>query len=404
MMTKQNLLTENEKAIVPLFRQAFRPLFLFGAFFSVIAILLWGLTISGHINNLNFVGNQLFWHSHEMIFGFVTAIVIGFLLTAVQNWTGQRAPHGRTLIFIVMLWLMGRLAMLFGADLSIWLVIGIDLSFLPVCAYLLAKPIVRAKQTKNLFFIPVLLLLTICNAFMYIGLMVERPDIQQTGSLSAVLLITLLMTVIGGRVIPMFTANGTQTSKVNNILWLDISALISVWLLFALHFFMLTSFLPSSILSVLFAISAILVFIRGFRWKIWITLRVPLLWSLHIGYWFIPLGLMMFSAHYAGLDIPYSVALHALTAGAMGSMILSMMSRVSLGHSGRSLTPKRLMSLAFMLIIVVGFIRTLLIWLLPAQLSLWLWVSILAWAAAYTLYTIIYFPVLTTPRPDGRPG
>ncbi|AFJ01268.1 NnrS protein involved in response to NO [Methylophaga frappieri] len=396
-------LSESEKAIVPLFRQAFRPLFLFGAAFSVIAMLLWGLIISGHIN-FQFVGNQLFWHSHEMIFGYVAAIVIGFLLTAVQSWTGQRAPHGKTLLVIVMLWLAGRLALLFGAGLPLWLVIAIDLSFLPVSAYLLANPILRAKQTKSLFFIPVLLLLTICNAVMYAGLVMERPDIQQTGSLSAVLLITLLMTVIGGRVIPMFTANGTQTSKVNNIAWLDKTALTSVWLLFALHFLMLTKLIPSNLLSLLFAVSAILVFIRGFRWKIWVTFRVPLLWSLHIGYWFIPLGLIMFSAYYAGLDMPYSVALHALTAGAMGTMILSMMSRVSLGHSGRSLTPKRLISLAFIFIIAVGLIRTLMIWLLPTQISFWLWFSVLAWATAYLLYIILYFPILTTPRPDGKPG
>jgi len=402
-MTKESQLSEQEKAIIPLFRQAFRPLFLFGASFSVIAMLLWGLVISGHLN-IEFVGNQLFWHSHEMIFGFVAAIIIGFLLTAVQSWTGQRAPHGNTLIIIVLLWLAGRLALLFGAGLPLWLVIATDLSFLPVSAWLLAKPILRAKQNKNLFFIPVLLLLTICNALMYAGLVMARPDMQQSGSLSAVLLITLLMTVIGGRVIPMFTANGTQTVKVNNIALLDKTALMSVWLLFALHFLMLTKFIPSIVLSVLFAIAAVLVFIRGFRWKIWITFNVPLLWSLHIGYWFISLGLAMFSAYYAGFEIPYSVALHALTAGAMGTMILSMMSRVSLGHSGRALTPKRVMSLAFLLIISVGLTRTLLIWLFPAQISFWLWLSVLAWATAYTLYVIIYSPILTTPRPDGKPG
>ena len=292
-MTKESQLSEQEKAIIPLFRQAFRPLFLFGASFSVIAMLLWGLVISGQLN-IEFVGNQLFWHSHEMIFGFVAAIIIGFLLTAVQSWTGQRAPHGTRLIIIVLLWLAGRLALLCGAGLPLWLVITIDLSFLPVSAWLLAIPILRAKQNKNLFFIPVLLFLTICNAFMYAGLVMARPDIQQAGSLSAVLLITLLMSVIGGRVIPMFTANGTQTAKVNNIAWLDKTALMSVWLLFALHFLMLTKFIPSIVLSVLFAIAAVLVFIRRFRWKIWITFHVPLLWSLHIGYWFISLGLAMF--------------------------------------------------------------------------------------------------------------
>ena len=402
-MIKASQLSEHEKAILPLFRQAFRPLFLLGASFSVIAMLLWGLVISGHLN-LEFVGNQLFWHSHEMIFGFVGAIIIGFLLTAVQSWTGQRAPHGNTLIIIVLLWLAGRLSLLFGSGLPLWLVISIDVSFLPVSAYLLAKPILKAKQTKSLFFIPVLLLLTICNGLMYTGLIMGHPDIQQTGSISAVLLITLLMAVIGGRVIPMFTANGTQTAKVSNIPWLDKTALASLWLLFAIHFLMLTKFIPSIIVSLLFAVSAVLVFTRGYRWKLWSTLDVPLLWSLHIGYWFIPLGLGMFAAYYAGLNIPFSVALHALTAGAMGSMILSMMSRVSLGHSGRSLTPKQLMSLAFLLLISVGLTRTLMIWLFPTHISFWLWFSVLAWILAYTLYVIIYFPILTSPRPDGKLG
>lgn len=400
---QSNELSTSEKAILPLFRQAFRPLFLFGACFSAIAILLWGFVINGHYE-LNFFGTSLFWHSHEMIFGFVAAIIIGFLLTAVQSWTGERAPHGQTLVIIALLWLAGRLVLLFGTALPLWLVMAIDLSFLPVSAYLLAKPILRAKQTRNLFFIPVLLLLTVCNALMYIGLATGQPDLQQSASLSAVLLITLLITVVGGRVIPMFTANGTQTQKVNNILWLDKYALISVWLLFALHFLALTSFIPSSVLSVLFGISAVLVFIRGFRWKIWLTFNVPLLWSLHIGYWFIPLGLILFSGYYAGLGISYSIALHALTAGAMGTMILSMMSRVSLGHSGRVLKPKQLITLAFSLIIAVGLTRTVLIGLWPDQIHFWLWLSVIGWAAAYAVYVIVYFPILTTPRPDGKPG
>lgn len=400
---KDSQLSEHERAILPLFRQAFRPLFLFGAIFSVLAMGLWGLMFSGHIT-LSVVGNPVFWHSHEMIFGFVMAIVIGFLLTAVQSWTGQRAPHGKSLGVIVMLWLAGRVVMLFGSDLPLWLVMIIDLSFLPVSAWLLAKPILQVKQQRNLFFIPVLLLLTACNALMFTGLLLDHPEMQRTGSLSAVLLITLLMTVIGGRVIPMFTANGTQTAKVPAIQWLDKAALANVWLLFALHFFMLTRFIPSIVLSVLFAIAAILVAVRGFRWKIWITFDVSLLWSLHIGYWFIPLGLGLFAAYYAGLNVPYSVALHALTAGAMGTMILSMISRVSLGHSGRALIPKRIMSWAFLLIIGVGFTRTMLVWLAPQQVTGWLWISVLAWMIAYALYVMIYFPVLTTPRPDGKPG
>lgn len=398
-----NELSESEKAILPLLRQAFRPFFLLGALFSIIAVLLWGFSLDGYYAPDVFA-DPLFWHSHEMLFGFVSAIVIGFLLTAVQTWTGQRAPHGKQLLFLVILWLAGRLMLMFGAGLPLWLVMLVDVSFLPVCAYLLAQPILRVKQRHNLIFIPILLLLTVCNALMYLGWLYHSPALVQTGSQSAVLLITLLMTVIGGRVIPMFTANGTRTARVNPVPWLDRAAVLSLWLLFALHLLTLVQFIPAPVLSVLFAIVAVLVFLRGVRWRIWVTFGVPLLWSLHIAYWFIPLGLLLFAGHHAGFDISYSVALHALTAGAMGNMILSMISRVSLGHSGRALKPNQLMSLAFMLIIAAGLSRTLLIWLFPDYTMSWLWIGVISWVVAYTLYVLIYLPILTTPRPDGKPG
>lgn len=392
-----------EQKLSPLLRQAFRPMFLFGAAFSAIAILLWVLALTGHIQLTPF-RDVMFWHSHEMIFGFVSAIVVGFLLTAVQNWSGLRAPHGKTLLTIVVLWVSARLLLLFGADLPMWLVAGVDLLFLPISAFLLAIPLVKTGQKRNLFFIPVLLLITACNALMYIGVAYNRYDIQQLGSQNAVWLITLLMSIVGGRVLPMFTANGTQTKKAEPIVWVDRIALTSLWLIFALHFLNMVKFIPSIAISILFAISAIFTAIRCFRWKFWITVKVPLLWSLHIAYWCIPLGLALYSARYAGLNISNSIALHTLTAGAMGSMILSMMARVSLGHSGRVLKPKAIMSLAFILVVIAAISRTVLIGFWPEQTMHWLWVAAIGWVTAYTLYVIVYFPVLTTPRPDGRPG
>lgn len=394
---------QTEQKLFPLLRQAFRPMFLLGAAFSAIAMLLWGLALSGHITLKPF-GNVLFWHSHEMLFGFVSAIIIGFLLTAVQNWTGLRAPHGKTLFGITLLWLSGRLLLLFGHNLPLWLVATVDLSFLPVCAWLLALPLWRTGQQRNLFFIPVLLLLTVCNAMMYIGLAMHRYEIQQQAVQNGVWLVVLLMTIIGGRVIPMFTANGTKTARVDALPWLDKLALGSVWLIFALHFFSLVRLMPTSLMSLIFACSALLVAIRCFRWRTWITFKVPLLWSLHIAYWFIPAGLALYAARYAGFAIPLSVALHALTAGAMGSMILAMMARVSLGHSGRPLNPKTVMSAAFILVIAAGILRSFFIGLWPTETTSWLWLGISCWVIAYLLYVLVYFPVLTTPRPDGRPG
>lgn len=392
-----------EQKMWPLLRQAFRPMFLLGASFSAIAMLLWILALSGAIS-LPVYGNILVWHSHEMIFGFVAAIVVGFLLTAVQNWTGLRATHGRALGILTTVWILGRLAFLFGAHLPVTLVAAVDLLFLPLAALLLAVPLIKAKQQRNLFFVPVLFLLTFCNALMHFGLVSERFDIQQLGSQNAVWLVTLLMAIVGGRVLPMFTANGTMTPKAEPIVWLDRIGLGSLWLVFILNITLFSAQLPNLVMAAIYGISAIALGIRCFRWRIWITLRSPLLWSLHVAYWFIPIGLALFSLRELGVNISNSVAIHALTAGAMGNMIIAMIARVSLGHSGRPLQPKPIMSLAFLLVITAALSRVVLTWLVPELSMPWFIYSAAAWIIAYALYVVVYLPILTTPRPDGRPG
>ncbi|RWU09341.1 NnrS family protein [Pseudidiomarina gelatinasegens] len=392
-----------EQKMWPLLRQAFRPMFLLGASFSAIAMLLWILALAGTIS-LPVYGNVLVWHAHEMIFGFVAAIVVGFLLTAVQNWTGMRATHGRALGILTTVWLLGRLAFLFGANLPAWLVAGIDLLFLPLSAILLAVPLIKVKQQRNLFFVPVLFLLTFCNALMHYGLVSERFDIQQLGSQNAVWLLALLMAIVGGRVIPMFTANGTMTTKAEPIVWLDRIGLGSLWLVFILNITLFSAQLPDVVMAAIYAISAVALGVRCLRWRIWITLRVPLLWSLHIAYWFIPLGLALFALRELGFNISNSIALHAITAGAMGNMILAMIARVSLGHSGRPLQPKAIMSLAFLLVAVAALSRVLLTWLVPEFSMSWFMFSAAAWILAYLIYVVVYLPILITPRPDGRPG
>jgi len=394
---------QKEEQLTPILRQAYRPLFLFGAGFSAIAMLLWGGALGGKLS-LPVYGNIMFWHSHEMIFGFVIAIVLGFLLTAVQNWTGLRAPHGNTLLILTVLWTAARLGLLLGSELPWWLVAVVDVSLLPVAALLFGRMVLKVNQTRNFFFVPILLLLTVCNLLMHYGLHFGHYHIQVLGVYNAVFLVTLLMAIIGGRVLPMFTANGTQTPKVTPIVWLDRIALGSLWLVFAVHFLNLHTLLPSPIMAALFGISAVATGIRVARWKIWMTWRVPLLWSLHLAYWFIPVGLALFALRYAGFDLTQSLALHALTAGAMGNMILSMIARVSLGHSGRPLQPKLIMTGAFLLVLIAALTRVLLIWLVPEFASQWLMLSTIAWALAYGIYVVVYFKVLTTPRADGNPG
>lgn len=394
---------KKEQAMTPILRQAFRPMFLFGALFSIIAMALWGLALTGAIR-LNPYANIMFWHQHEMLFGFVAAIIVGFLLTAVQNWTGQRATHGKTLLLLSLVWLAGRLLMLFGGGLPAWLVVTVDLLFLPLAAVLFARIVVLAGNNRNLFFVPVLVLLTLANVVMHAGVQLGQFAWIQYGSHSAVLSITLIMAIVSGRVLPMFTANGTQTPKVSPLLWLDRTALGSLWLLVILHLLLLTGYLPGWFMAALFGLSAVTTAWRLLRVKFWITWRVPLLWSLHAAVAFIPLGLALFALRHAGFAIGQSAAVHALTAGAMGVMILSMMARVSLGHAGRMLKPKTIMSVAFVLIIGAALIRVLAGWAIPGATMGWYLYATAGWVIAYSLYVIVYTPILIKPREDGRPG
>lgn len=392
-----------EQQMWPLLRQAFRPMFLLGAGFSAFAIAVWLLILAGIVSPPVY-GHALFWHSHEMLFGFVAAIVVGFLLTAVQNWTGLRATHGNTLAILTGLWLAGRLVLLIGEALPAWLVIAVDLAFLPVAAVLLAIPLIKVAQQRNLFFVPVLLLLTLCNALMHYGLQTLRFDVQLIGSQSAVWLVTLLMAIVGGRVIPMFTANGTLTPKAEPIVWLDRLALGSLWLIMLLALTGYDGQLPRGVMAGLSLFCAATLGLRCWRWKIWLTWRVPLLWSLHLAYWFIPFGLVLFGLRYLDLPVSNSTALHALTAGAMGSMILAMIARVSLGHSGRPLQPHPMMSVAFALVLVAALLRVVLAALWPQWLLYWYVLAGVLWVVAFVMYLVVYWSVLTTPRADGRPG
>ncbi|MCL4409497.1 MAG: NnrS family protein [Gammaproteobacteria bacterium] len=386
--------------------QAFRPFFLFGALFAALAIGLWGLVLNGQFS-LSFYGHALFWHQHEMLFGFVVAIIIGFLLTAVQNWTGLRATHGPALFLLTLVWLLGRAAMLLPQVLPLWSIAVIDLAFIPLATLFFAQLVIRAGNKRNLFLIVVLLLLWVCNLIMHLGVLWQKFYWQQQGAIAAVFVITLIMTVISGRVLPMFTANGTQTPRVTPIIGLDWVAMGSVWVIALVTVFNVA--VAHGLLTLLFTLAALSNGWRILRLKIWITYKTPLLWSLHLAALFIPIGFLLFALRYAGVtiggaDIPQTAAIHALTAGAMGMMIIAMMARVALGHSGRPLVPHRLMSLSFTLVWIAGAVRLTTGWLLPTGALVWLNISVIAWLIGFLCFVVLYWRVLTTPRVDGRPG
>jgi len=400
-------ITDNaqEQKIPAFFRLGFRSMFLSAAIFSVIAILIWLLALHGSVEFSPF-NNILWWHGHEMLFGFVSAIIVGFLLTAVQTWTGQPGLKGWALFSLWGLWLSARLLLAIKpAIIPPIVIILIDLSFLPLAGYFLAKPILRVKQYKNMVFAPVLLLLSICNGLTYIEPTSGLSDFFRHGTYAAVMFISLIMTIMGGRVIPFFTASGTKTVKRENIQWIEWLSVISVGLLaFSFLFNLAASKDYSIILSVLFFIAALTNFIRFSRWRFFSTINIPLLWSLQLSYLFIPLTFLLLALHYAFGIFSLSSILHGLTIGAMGNMVLAMMARVSLGHTGRPLKVNKLVVSAFVALLIAASLRVVAgMWINDSYLLL---TSMSAgfWVYGFTVFSVIYFPILTQPRVDGRPG
>ncbi|WP_418139652.1 NnrS family protein [Oceanimonas smirnovii] len=398
----QILDAQKENKIVPLFRLGFRVFFLGGALFSCLTMLVWLLSLRG-MALLPGVSNPIWWHAHEMIFGFGLAIIAGFVLTAMQNWTGIPGVRGWPLALVSGLWLLPRLLMPLRGELND-LVIVLDLLWLPLVAGFLARPVIQVKQWRNLFFAPLLMFMMLLNALSYYAAFSHNWLLAERVFTTAVLAIAALITVMGGRVIPFFTARATGTDKPDAIPALEKLALGSIWLATLGWLMLPRTSLFNGLLALVLVIAAVTHFVRLSRWNNKLTKDIPLLWVLHIGYLFVPLGLLAMAAAILNWGITVSLASHWLTAGAMGTVILGMIARVSLGHSGRPLELKKPMVIAFMLVIIAGLVRALLPMLAPGLTRMAYDVSALAWVMAFGLFCRIYWPILTQPRADGRPG
>lgn len=392
-------MTPNIPPSAPLWRLAFRPLFLGGTLFSLIAIAWWS-----HFWLKPFAwtphGGTVFWHGHEMVFGFGAAIIGGFLLTAVQSWIRVKGLRGGALAGLALIWLAGRLLMAFSSG---WLVAAVDTAYLLLVTAAMAYPIIKVKQWNNLMFVPLLFTLALLNGVGHWGVISGESALAMHSLHGAILLITLIIAILGGRVVPAFTANTTGCAKARPIPWLERLAIVTILLSLALA---LVGFdhLPTALSVGLFGVAALANGGRFLRWGWRHSGGDPLLWSLHLAYAFIPIGFLMLALHGAGLIASASTALHAFTVGAMGGMILAMISRVTLGHTGRSLDPPGAMRFAFAFILGATLIRVGVSAWLPS-LSQWgIAVAGLLWVAAYGLYLYYYAPMLLSARVDGADG
>ena len=378
-----------------LFAFGFRPFYLVGALLAAIGVPLWIAVLAGGIP-LQPVFPAMLWHGHEMLFGFVAAIIVGFLLTAGHNWTGLSTPTGAPLAALVGLWLAGRLAMFSDSPV---LAAALDLAFLPVVAVVMARLVLRARSRRN-YFVPVLLAaLAAANAAVHAGAAGWFDIAPTTGLHAAVALVTLLETVIAGRIVPSFTASALRTVPWRHA-GIDRTAIALTGVALAAWAFDVSPGLT----GLLAGVAALFQLIRVWGWRPGATLGTPLLWILHVSHGWIIVALLCLALSAVGVMASTPV-LHLLTVGATGGLIIAMITRTALGHTGRLLVAGRIEIACFWLMQMALALRVApLLGLPPTTYRAFLMASSTAWMAVFVLYLWKYVPILIAPRVDGRPG
>lgn len=379
-------------------QKGFRPFFLLAGLLAAALVPIWLLALAG-IARPDAYFDATYWHAHEMIFGFAVAVIAGFLLTAVSNWTGRETVVGRSLLALSALWVAGRAALLLPG-LPRALSALLDVAFLPVLALALARPIAATKNRRNYVMVAVLLALASANLSMHLDVLGLLPAWRRRGALLGVDLVVLLIVVIAGRVIPMFTRNATGDEGVRSSPSLDraaIGATAAMVVAGALQ--------PDSGLAALAsAAAALATAARAVPWSTRNVWKVPLLWVLHVGYAWVPVGLSLRAAARFSSAIPPTLATHALTVGAIGTIVLGMMSRVSLGHTGRALTVGRSVATSFVLVVIAAAVRVAGPLIDVSHSRATLYVAGSLWTTAYVIFVVSYVRALSSPRTDGKPG
>ncbi len=384
---------------IALFNLGFRPFFLFAALSSVLLMTLWMLLLGSAQTGYHYYQISQIWHGHEMLFGYAVAVIAGFLLTAVRNWTAIQTPYGAKLAALFLLWLAGRLLPVISEyviPLPPTLIAITDLMFLPLVALSIALPIIRSGQYRNLIFTVILLALTFANLLIHLQLLGFTKATLAQGLQLALGLIVIVMIVMGGRVIPFFTERALAF-EAKRYPWIERSVipLAFAWLIADLLQF-------SLIATLLAAINAALNLIRLAGWFKQRMMRNPLIWILHVAYLFIVLGFTLKALSGVAMLSPF-ITTHAFAAGAIGSMTLGMMARVALGHTARPLKLATLTVVAFVLMVAAGVIRVCLP-MIPELHGMAIHLSGGLWILAWLLFLITYTPILLKPRQDGQFG
>lgn len=383
-----------------LFNLGFRPFFLGASIFSVVSVFLW-MGVFVFQLPLQFKEINMYqWHAHEMVYGYSVAVIAGFLLTAVKNWTGEQTLYGPGLCGLFLLWAIARILFLFGTSF-IFIAAFFDMLFMLCLIAAIAYPIVKTRQWRQTGILAKLILLTLGNGLFYLGAAGLIEQGIYWGIYGGLLLIIALILTLGRRVVPFFIEGGVgYPVQLVNHKWIDRSSLVLLLAFFISFVFIGNRQISAYISLALFFITTI----RLFGWHtpgIW---KKPLLWSLFISFIFIDIGFLLFAVSDL-LNQPIMLAFHAFSYGGIGIMTLGMMSRVSLGHTGRDIhSPPAVLTLSFVLLVLGGLCRVLLPIIDMNHYVTWILLSQIFWSVAYLIFVIAYARILIKPRIDGQFG
>ena len=386
----------------PLFAYGFRPFFFFCGLFALLVIPAWLLIWLSDTTPLTSLPAQL-WHAHEMLFGFTVAAITGFLLSGVPSWTRHRGFGGLPVFTLTIVWLAGRAAFALTPFCSLPVLATLELTFLPLLIALIAPPIIREKN-RNIAMLLVLATLWLTDATFLLALARSDAELASRTLLTAMNVVLLLLTIVGGRILPAFTSNALRRANTP----------------FTLHkYAWLESLLPAALIAVIVVdiwqpgpmvrgwLALFVAVLHAVRLSGWRSLRTggdPMLWVLHLAYAWLPLGFAL-----KGIALLHDAAWaqywqHGFGIGAIATMILAVTTRTALGHTGRPLIVSRPIVIAYLLLALAAVLRVAgpAIW--PDDYAAVLLAAGTSWALAFLIFVVVYGPILGTPRVDGKPG
>ena len=384
-----------KKKTPTLLSYAFRPFFLLSGLFATLVVLLWLMTLHG----LGLPAITPLWHAHEMLVGFAMAAVAGFSLTAVAVWTGRPALYGVPLAWLLFCWLAGRLAMVLSGWIPAGLVMLLDMLFPVLLCVLLAREIIGGGNRRNYLLIMVTAVMASVNGVYHLGINQVVPNGDRLAIYLLIHTMLLLVTIIAGRIVPSFTGNWLRMQGRKHLPLISVGLDLSVILLTVLVG-LAASFSPAHPVTGALAFAAALA--HGFRlsrWRGFATTSNPLLFVLHAAYAWLPIGYALMGCSVFGWLFPPTTALHALTMGAIGSMVLAMTTRVALGHTGRPLQAARATVAAYWILMIAVVVRVL----GPLTGKFYLLmidVSAVGWMLAFAIFVWVHWPILTRAKVD----